>query len=313
MKAVGAMAFGGPEVLQVVDVPEPHAGTGEVRVRVHAAAVNPTDTLMRAGLTSLPGVLPPYIPGQDAAGVVDEIGKGTVTDLRIGDRVMAMVMPNGPLGGAYAEYVVLPASWVTRAPVGTGHAEASTLPLNGLTARLALDLLALSPGQTLAVTGAAGGFGGYMVQLAKADGLRVVADASPADEDLVRSLGADLVVARGDDVGARIRQAVPEGVDGLADGALNGRPLVTALRDGGSVAALRGTHAFGAPERGITFHAVYVPDYRGRRDKLDQLRGLADAGAVTLRVAATFAPEQAPEAHRLLEGGGIRGRLVLEF
>jgi len=313
MKAVGALTFGGPEVLRVVDVPEPHAGQEEVRIRVHAAAVNPADTLMRAGLTPLPGVRPPYIPGQDAAGVVDEIGEGTVTGLRIGDRVMAMVMPNGPSGGAYAEHVVLPASWVTRAPAGTSHAEAATLPMNGLTARLTLDLLGLSAGQTLAVTGAAGGFGGYTVQLAKAEGLRVVADASPADEELVRSLGADIVVARGDDVGARIRRAVPEGVDGLADGALIGAPVVGAVRDGGGVAALRGTGPFGAPDRGITFHTVYVPDYRGRRDKLDQLRRLADAHAVTLRVAATFAAEQAPEAHRLLEAGGTRGRLVLEF
>ncbi|GAA4591938.1 NADP-dependent oxidoreductase [Planotetraspora phitsanulokensis] len=313
MKAVGAFAFGGPEVLRVVDVPEPHAGPGEVRIRVHAAAVNPADTLMRAGLVPLPGVRPPYIPGQDAAGVVDAIGEGAVTGLRIGDRVMAMAIPTGPRGGAYAEHVVLPASWVTRAPAGTSHAEAATLPMNGLTARMTLDLLNLSPGRTLAVTGAAGAFGGYTVQLAKAAGLRVVADASPSDEDLVRSLGADIVVARGDDVGARIRRAVPEGVDGLADGALIGASVVAAVRDGGGVAALRGTGPFGAPERGITFHTVYVPDYRGNWDKLDQLRRLADAGAVTLRVAGVFPPAQASEAHRLLEAGGVRGRLVIEF
>src|SRR5690349_1011553 len=231
MKAVGAMAFGGPEVLQVVDVSEPHAGSGEVRIRVHAAAINPADTLMRAGYVALPGVRPPYIPGQDAAGVVDEIGPGAETDLRIGDRVMAMVMPTVPTGGAYAEKIVLPASWVSRAPATASHAEAATLPLNGLTARLALDLLALSPGQTLAVTGGAGAVGGLLIQLAKADGLYVVADASGDDVELVRSLGADQVVARGNEVVRRIREVVPAGVDALADAALTGEPVVAAVKD----------------------------------------------------------------------------------
>jgi NADPH:quinone reductase len=313
VRAVGAMAFGGPDVLQIVDVPEPHAGIGEVRIRVHAAAINPADTLMRAGHVALPGVRPPYIPGQDAAGVVDEIGPGTSTDLRIGDRVMAMVMPNGPKGGAYAEKVVLPTSWVSRAPATASHAEAATLPLNGLTARLALDLLALSPGQTLAVTGAAGAVGGLLIQLAKSDGLYVVADAAGHDEELVRSLGADLVVARGNDVAGRVRAAVPAGVHGLADAALIGAPVVAAVKEGGGIAALRGTQIYGPPYRGIAFHTVYVPDYVGRADKLDHLRQLADAGALSLRVAGTFPPEQAEQAHRLFEAGGIRGRLILQF
>jgi NADPH:quinone reductase-like Zn-dependent oxidoreductase len=307
------MAFGGPEVLQVVEVPEPHAGPGEVRIRVHAAAINPADTLMRAGYVALPGVRPPYIPGQDAAGVVDEIGPGTATDLKIGDRVMAMVMPTVPTGGGYAEMVVLPATWVSRAPATASHAEAATLPLNGLTARLALDLLALSPGQTLAVTGGAGAVGGLLIQLAKSDGLYVVADAAGNDQELVRALGADHVVARGNDIACRIRAVVPAGVDALADAALIGEPVVAAVKDGGGIAALRGTQIFGPPQRGIAFHTVYVPDYVGRADKLDQLRQLADAGALSLRVAGTFPPEQAEQAHRLFEAGGIRGRLILQF
>jgi NADPH:quinone reductase len=143
--------------------------------------------------------------------------------------------------------------------------------------------------------------------------VRVVADASPADEELVRTLGADAVVARGDDVAARFRDVVPAGVDGLADGALIGASVVAAVRDGGGVAALRGTGSLGVPERGIIHHDVYVPDYFGEWDKLDRLRNLAETGAVTLRVAGTFPPEKAPETHRLLEAGGTRGRLVLEF
>ena len=157
MRGVGVIEFGGPEALQVVELPEVHAGPGQVRLRVHAATVNPTDTFVRGGARAeaLRKDPPPYIPGMDAAGVIDEIGPDTETDLAIGDAVMAMVIPSGS-HGAYRESIVLSADAVTRAPAGASHAEASTLPMNGLTARLSLDQLALQPGQTLAVTGAAG-------------------------------------------------------------------------------------------------------------------------------------------------------------
>lgn len=319
MKAVGLSQFGGPEVLRVFEVPEPHAGPGEVRIRVHAATVNPGDRDMRIGAVPLAAPGPPYIPGMEAAGVLDEIGDGTVTDLRIGDRVMAVAMPNRAQGGAYTEYVVLAAEWVAQAPARTTHVEAATVPMNGLTARLALDLLALSPGQSLAVTGAAGGFGGYVVQLAKADGLKVVADSSPADEELVRGLGADIIVPRGGNAAHSFLRAVPGGIDGLADGASIGiSRLFEAVRDGGGMAAVRGETPYPAGEkemrrRGIHSHMVYVPDYFGDRRKLDALRHAVEAGALTTRVSRTFAPEQAADAHRLLEAGGFRGRLVLEL
>lgn len=223
MKAVAVERFGGPDVLRVHHLPDRHAGPGDIRIRVRAAAVSPADTLLRAGSAAalLQGA-PPYIPGLDAAGVVDEIGTGTRTGLRVGDHAIALVNPTRPEGGAYAEHVVLPAPFVVKAPGGATHAEASTLPLNGLTARRSLDLLGLVPGQVLAVTGAAGGVGGFAVQLAKAAGLGVVADAAPADTDLVSALGADTVVARGQDVARRFRNAVPGGVDGLLDAAALG-------------------------------------------------------------------------------------------
>src|SRR5207302_108410 len=186
------------------------------------------------------------------------------TDLHVGDHVMAIVLPHGSYG-AYSELLVMPAESVARVPAGAGDVEASTLPMNGLTARLALDLLDLRPGQTLAVTGAAGCFGGYAVQLAKADGLRVVADASAADTELVRSLGADDVVPRGDDVAARIREIVPEGVDAVADGAVQNELVVPAVRDGGAVATVRGFS--GDAERGITFKPVWVRDYAREQAK----------------------------------------------
>jgi NADPH:quinone reductase-like Zn-dependent oxidoreductase len=312
MRGVGLVEFGNPEVLRVVDLPEVHAGPGELRLRVHAAAVNPTDTCIRDGSRAemLKQVPPPHVPGMDAAGVVDEIGPDTVTDLTIGDAVMAMVIPRGS-HGAYRESLVLAADAVARAPAGASHAEASTLPMNGLTARLTLDQLALQPGQTVAVTGAAGCYGGYVVQLAKAQGLRVIADASVADEPLVRALGADIVVRRGDDVAAQSRAVAPDGVDGLADGAVQNERAVGAVRDGGAFAAVRGWAGTG--ERGITFHRTMVRTYDHRADLLDHLREQTEAGRVTLRVAATYPMEQAAAAHRRLEAGGTRGRCVILF
>jgi NADPH:quinone reductase len=221
VRAIGVHEYGGPDALEVVELPEPHAGRGEVRLRVRAAAVNPTDTLVRNGARAEHQRKdpPPYVPGMDAAGEVDEIGEGTDTELHVGDAAMAIVVPDGS-HGAYAEHVVVPAASVVRAPAGTTAVEAATVPMNALTARLALDTLGLAPGQTVAVTGAAGAFGGYVVQLAKADRLTVVADAAEADEELVRSLGADVVVRRGDDVARRIRDDQPGGVDAVVDGSL---------------------------------------------------------------------------------------------
>ena len=312
MRAVGITQFGGPEVLHMVELPDPEAGPGEVRIRVRAAAVNPTDTQLRSGARAerLKDVPPPHVPGMDVAGELEQIGDGVVTHLRVGDRVMAVVLPLGPRGG-YAERVVVPAQSVVRAPRGTTAVEAATLPMNGLTARLALDQLALGPGQTLAVTGAAGAVGGYAVQLGAAEGLRVVADASAADERLVHELGAQTVVRRGEDFAAQARAAVPGGVDGLVDAALLDAAAVGAVRDSGRIVTLRGYEGRPGDQRGITFLPVYVRNYARERDKLDRLRVQAEDGILTLRVARTLPLEQASEAHRLLEGGGIRGRIVL--
>lgn len=312
MRAVAVVDFGGPEVLRVIELPEVHAGPGEVRIRVHAATVNPTDTAIRDGsrAEALRQTPPPYVPGMDLAGVIDEVGDGVAPSFAVGDAVMAMAIPSGA-HGAYRESIVLSADAVTRIPAGASLAEASTLPMNGLTARQSLDQLALQPGQTLAVTGAAGCYGGYVVQLAKADGLRVIADASPADMELVRKLGADIVVPRGDDIAQQIRTVAPDGVDGLADGAVQMALAVGAVRDGGGFASVRGWR--GNDERSIVFHRTMVGRYDHRADLLDRLRQQVESGAVTLRVAGTYLPEQAGEAHRRLEAGGTRGRCVIVF
>jgi NADPH2:quinone reductase len=277
MRAVGLFTHGGPEVLQVVELPEVHAGQGEVRIRVHAATVNPTDVMARNGARAEQQKAdpPPYVPGMEAAGIVDEVGSGVPDRLKLGDAVMA------------------------------------TLPMNGLTARLSLDLLKLSPGQVIAVTGAAGAYGGYVIQLAKAEGLTVITDASEKDEKLVASLGADIVVRRGDDVASRIRGHFPQGVDGLADGAVLNELVIPAVRDGGAFTSIRGFQ--GIPQRDIRFTTTFVRSYAHEFEKLDRLRQQVDAGKITLRVAEVYPPERAADAHRRLEAGGTRGRLVIQF
>lgn len=308
MRAIGVNVVGGPDALEVLDLPEPHAGPGQIRIRVAAAAVNPTDTLQRS--TRRQQVDPPWVPGMDVAGTVDEIGDGTDDLLSVGDQAMAIVVPAGT-HGAYAEYVVVPSGSVVPLPDGVDVIAASTLPMNAMTARLALDELAVPSGGTVAVSGAAGAFGGYAVQLAVADGLTVIADAKESDVELVRSLGARHVLPRGDGFGEAVREEVPDGVDGLADGSLQGNHLLRAVRDGGRVATVRGYE--GPPERGITWHPVWVRTIAEHRDTLDALRALASEGRLTPRVAGTYPAEKAPDAHRALEAGGMRGRAVLTF
>jgi len=311
MRAAGVTQFGGPEALQVVDVPDEPLGPGQVRIRVQAATVNPTDTHARAGAYADrdPVKQPPWVPGMDVAGVVAEVGEG-VEHVAVGDAVMGIVVPTGAHGG-YREDLVLPGGSVVAAPKGVDAAAASTLPMNGLTARLALDLMGLAPDQVLAVTGAAGAFGGYVVQLAKADGMTVVADAAEADEELVRGLGADVIVRRGDDVAQRIREQFPDGVDGLADGSVQDALVLPAVREGGAVATVRGYRGDG--QRGLRVFPTLVRRVAEDRAALDRLRQQAEDGVLSLRVARTFPAEQAAEAHRLLEAGGVRGRLVLTF
>lgn len=294
----------------MVDLPDPVPGPGELRIRVQAAAVSPTDTILRSGQRDTTDQSFPLVPGMDVAGVLEEIGPGTSTELTVGDSVMGIVVPNGS-HGAYAEQIVLPAASVAAAPRGVGPARASTLPMNGLTARLALDTLDLEPGSVLAVTGAAGAMGGYAVQLAKADGLTVIADASEADRELVTSLGADVVLPRGEGFAARVRELRPEGVDGAVDGALLHAGLAPAVRRGGTVVTVRGYD--GTAGADVDFQPIRVGSYALEQRALDVLRQQAEDGVVSLRVAAEFPAEQAPEAHRRLEAGGVRGRLVLSF
>ena len=312
MKAVGIMTHGGPEALEVLEVPDQDAGEGQIRIRNFAASVNPVDVSVRNGSMAEMQKInpPPYVPGMDAAGVVDQIGDDVETDLKVGDRVMAMVVPNG-IHGAYKEYIVLDQNAVVKAPEGTSHIQASTLPMNSLTARLSLDLLGLNKGQVLAVTGSPGAYGGFVVQLAKADGLTVIADAHDSDRSLLESLGVDIIIPRGDGFAERIRQEFPDGVDGIADGALLNDAAIEAVKDGGSFTSVRGFK--GEPQRDIDFTATWVTAYDCKKDKLETLCEQTESGVLTLRVADSVTMENAAEAHKKLEAGGTRGRMVIEF
>ncbi|MGA9857386.1 MAG: NADP-dependent oxidoreductase, partial [Solirubrobacteraceae bacterium] len=295
-RAVGITAPGGPEVLTVIDREVRAAGPGEVRITVSAAAVNPTDIGLRA--QGAGDLQPPWTPGMDAAGEIESVGEG-VDRLTVGESVMAAVSPRRPEGGAQAELIIAPAASVVAIPDGASLDEAATLPMNGLTALRGLEMLGLAPGETLAVSGGAGVLGSYVIGLAREQGLRVIADARPEETELVRGFGADIVVQRSDDFSAAVRAEVPDGVAAVYDTALLNSAALPAIRDGGGLAVVRGWSE-GEPPRGITVHPVMVRDVLERTEWLAQLRSLAGAGRLSLRVAGRYPPEQAAEAQRVM-------------
>jgi NADPH:quinone reductase len=308
-RAVGITEPGGPEVVRVVEREVREPGPGEVRLGVRAAAVNPTDIGLRErGAEGLP---PPWVPGMDAAGVVESVGAG-VEHLAVGDEVMAAVAPRRPEGGAQAELVVVPAASTVPVPDGLSAEPAATLPMNGLTALHGLDLLALAEGQTLLVTGGAGLLASYVIPMAKQRGLRVLADASPEDETLVRGFGADVVLPRGDALVAAIHTESPDGVDAVFDTALLRREMFPAIREGGAFAVVR-TWDGEDVEQGIRIEKVQVWTALERTDWLWEVRELAERGVLVPRVAETYPPEAAGEAQRRMEAGGLRGRAVIVF
>jgi NADPH2:quinone reductase len=289
-------AFGGPGVLRPADHPEPDPGPGEVLVAVRAATVNPTDLSTRdgSGRRRMPELEPPFVPGWDLSGKV----------LGTGERVVGMIpfVAIGGRVGAYAALAAVDPAWLAPLPAGVPFEEAATLPLNALTARQALDLLGLAADDALLVTGASGGVGGFAVQLAVADGLRVIAVAGRDDEEWVASLGAAQVLARDADLSGI------EPVDGVLDAVPLGPGASTAaLRDGGTAVFTRPPNP-PEPDRGLRFETVLVePDAA-------MLRGLAErlaAGRLRTRVAHVLPLDEAARGHELAEAGGLRGKVVL--
>jgi NADPH:quinone reductase-like Zn-dependent oxidoreductase len=202
IKAVRFSQFGGPEVLEIVDLPDPHPGPGQVRIAVRAAGVNASDWKKRQGL--MDGGLPQTM-GHEAAGVVDGLGEGVV-DVAVGDRVFGFSAE----GASQAEFAVL--SFYARIPPSLDFAEAASLPAAIETATRALDQLGVQSGGTLLINGASGSVGSAAVQLAVVSGATVIGTASPANHEYVRSLGAE-PVAYGEGLVGRVRALAPDGVD----------------------------------------------------------------------------------------------------
>ena len=307
MKAVGLTEFEGPGSLQLVDRDIPAVEPGTVRIRMRAATVNPVDVgFVYGGLReALQRSRPPYVPGMEGAGEIDAVGEG-IDDLSVGDRVSAIALPFGRYGGAQSEYVVVKRPQVIATPDHFTDVEAATIPMNGLTAQVALDLLDLPTGASLWVTGAPGALGGYTVQLAKARGLRVVADVAADDEVLVKELGAEVIVHRGPDAANEVYDAT-DGVTGIVDAAVIGASVQSALMDGGgAIVAVRPFD--GQPRANVTIHDLRVGEYAR---ELARLGPALENNVLTPRITEVVPAADAPRAYTMVERGGLRGRVVL--
>jgi NADPH:quinone reductase-like Zn-dependent oxidoreductase len=298
MRAAVVTALGGPEVLEMAELPDPVPGPGQVLVRVRAACVHPADIAARIG--QIPGgpVQPPFLAGWDIAGEV--VAAGAAAGLAVGDLVVGMIpwyLTRGATGG-YAELVAADADWLVPLPPGLDPVVASTVPLNALTAHRALDMLALAPPATLLVTGASGGVGGFAAQLAAQAGHTVLASATDDDEEWVRGLGVDTVIPRSAALGRApaVLDAVPMG-----------EPAAAAVEDGGVLVSTRPIAPVD-PARHVRQELVLVSlDRPALRDLVEAVA----AGRLRTRVAATFPLAEAAEAHRRFEAGHLRGKIVL--
>ena len=297
MKAARFSRFGGPEVLEIVDLPDPHPGRGQVRIAVRAAGVNASDWKKRSGL------MDPELPqtlGYEAAGVVDELGDG-VTDARIGDRVFGLSAE----GAAQAELAVL--SFYAPIPPSLDFAAAAALPAAVETAWRALDQLGVGCGSTLLVNGASGSVGSAAVQLAVARGARVIGTASPANHDYLRTLGAE-PVAYGDGLVDRVRALAPGGVDLALDVAGSGvLPELIELA-GGAGHVLTVADFSGAQQHGVRFSRG---DDGRALHALNEIGPLIESGRFTVPIGRTFPLADIAQAHQAGEQGRVRGKLVL--
>lgn len=308
-KAVTYSTWGGYDVIKIAERDVRSPGPEEIRIKVRAAAINPTDILMRdPGYRDTP---PPVTPGMDAAGVVEAIGS-KVDRFSIGDEVMAVVGPVRQDGGAQAAYVVISAASAVPKPKNLTLVEAATLPMNALTALYALDHAQLTSGQVLAVSGGAGWLASLAIRLAKHIGLRVIADAKPEEIDLVRRYGADIVVERGSNFAEAVRAEFPEGADALLDTALLAEEGFAAIKVSGIYIPVRGWDDSSA-ERGIQIKPVLVYEVLERTDWLDRIRDLAENGTIVPHIAGEYRPEDVADAQRRLMAGGVRGRPVIVF
>jgi NADPH:quinone reductase-like Zn-dependent oxidoreductase len=299
MRAVQYEQYGGPEVLEMAEVDEPHATAGRIRIAVHAAGVNAADWKIRDGAFS--GGKPlakPSITGLDAAGIVDEVGEG-VTDVRVGDRVF------GSGSGTFAEHAVL-TSWAVL-PHQVSFAEGAAAPVPLDTAVRVLDAVEAGQGDTLVVSGAAGGVGTVLIQLARARGLIVIGTASAANLEYVEALGA-LATTYDDGWVQRVRDLAVAEVNVAAD--LAGAGVLPQLIElTGDPAKVVSIADYSAPGLGAKVTS-------GGGDKTAALRlgsELFDSGDLRVVVEETYTLAQTPEAQRVSKVGHMRGRAVVEI
>ncbi|MGK4583692.1 NADP-dependent oxidoreductase [Kitasatospora sp. HPMI-4] len=305
MKAIAIRRYGGPEVVEYTELPDPKVGPDSVLVRVRAAGVNPVDWKIREGyLDGMMDVHFPLIMGWDLAGVVQAVG-GAVTEFRPGDEVIGYVRKDWVEHGTYAELVSAPVRTLARKPAALDWAQAGGLPLAGLTAYQSLvEAARLRSGETVLIHAAAGGVGSLAVQIAKALGARVIGTASERNHAYLRGLGAE-PVTYGEGLADRVRALAPDGVDAAVD--LVGGPAVAVslelVADPGRVASIAD---YGVAAKGGRY--VFA---RPDAADLTELAALADAGKLTVPVASTFPLAQAASAQALNAEGRTRGKIVL--
>jgi NADPH:quinone reductase len=321
MKAIAIEAYGGPERLQMMDLPIPEVGPDDVLIRIRAAGVNPADINFREGyMAALMPLTFPATMGSDFAGTVAQVGTN-VTTIQADAPVFGIVYG----GGTYTEYLRLAATdeFVT-IPAALDFVHAAALPMAGMTALGALDAAALAPGQTLLIVGGAGGIGTYAIQMAARQGAQVIVTARAADQEYVRGLGAAEVVDHTrDDVATAVLAAHPDGVDAVLDVASTTPDAIAriarVLRPGGHLLTTRYVIA-GAPfgpegplaaelaERGISAANLTRPSGAA---VLGRLSRLVEAGTLTVPVAETLPLEEAVRAQEVQEHGHVHGKVVL--
>jgi NADPH:quinone reductase-like Zn-dependent oxidoreductase len=305
MKAITITDNGSPTALQITDRPRPTPAGGQVLVRVHAAGVNPIDGILRAGYQR--AVFPlnfPWTPGMDVAGVIEAIGPG-VTAFAVGDAVFGT--STLPVSGTYADYVAVPVTTIAHLPTGLGHVEAAAIPIAAQTAWQGLFTggLDLVAGQRVLILGAAGGVGGFAIQLAKMRGVQVVAAARSVHAQRLHGLGADLVVDTANELSAA---GSVDAVFDLVGGDLAGLAWAQ-LRRGGSFISATGQPA---ADRAAALGARAAM-LRSHTDagQLAAIAALVQQGHVNVSVATTLPLARAREAHELLARRGVTGKIVL--
>ncbi|MFC9834174.1 NADP-dependent oxidoreductase [Rhodococcus sp. NPDC127530] len=288
---------GGPDSIEIIDVPVVEPGPGQVRVEIAGAAVNPVDLALAAGVFHRLGLIdqPDHTGlGWDFAGTVTAAGPDV--DIPVGSRVAGLVAGFDRDFGTYAEQLIVPASDTALVPDGLDLATAATVPLNGLAADQLVEVLGDGGGRSLLVTGAAGAVGAYVVTLAQDRGWRVTGLARDEDEKFVRGLGADFTAA------------AARAWDAVADGAALQEQCLTLVRDGGLFVGVQ-PGAAPAAERGVTVRVLVAhPD--GAR--LAQLLDSTASGHLPARVHAVVPLDQVADAHRAVAQGGVRGKYVLQ-